>query len=318
MFASDEHDRRRHSGHVSSQKVWSLDLRAVHVFVTIAAERGFRRAAQRLQISPASASQAVSKLERHLGVRLFDRSRGGVRLTFDGQALLPPATAVLNAADTVELVARAQQTRSPLRVGTLLGLHADLIDRAAPPGEGGETPPLRLTSTGWDDPTCGLRHAAVDVAILAGPTDHDTRFVRRHADCERLVAMVAATSPLARRATLTLADLDACGWARIATTDDRWRSYWRLDDLRGGSPREHSDPHETPASLVFAIRRGRGVWTTLASFGDRFLFDGLALVPVADAEPVAVDVAWRRDLATTSIERFAQQIVADAAARLGQ
>jgi DNA-binding transcriptional LysR family regulator len=43
------------------------------VFLTVAAERSFSRAAVRLYRTQPAISQAISRLERELGERLFDR-----------------------------------------------------------------------------------------------------------------------------------------------------------------------------------------------------------------------------------------------------
>lgn len=48
----------------------------------------FRAAAAELKLSPSAVSHAVRKLERTLGVALFDRTAGVVRLSADGESLM--------------------------------------------------------------------------------------------------------------------------------------------------------------------------------------------------------------------------------------
>ena len=63
-----------------------------------AAETGsFKEAARELGYTQAGVSYAVGALERELGVSLFVREYGGVRLTADGEALLPWMQDVCNA-----------------------------------------------------------------------------------------------------------------------------------------------------------------------------------------------------------------------------
>ncbi|MGA8528877.1 MAG: LysR family transcriptional regulator, partial [Acidobacteriaceae bacterium] len=61
------------------------------VFRTVADESSNRRAAERLHLSQAAVSQQVQALEGELGIALFDRGKGRVRLTEGGAALLPYA-----------------------------------------------------------------------------------------------------------------------------------------------------------------------------------------------------------------------------------
>lgn len=68
---------------------------ALTVFVAVAEERGFAKAARRLGISPPAATRAVAALEQHLGVALLHRSTRSVTLTEDGIALLDRARDVL-------------------------------------------------------------------------------------------------------------------------------------------------------------------------------------------------------------------------------
>ena len=58
----------------------------LRVFVTVAEEESFTRAARRLGISQPAVSQNVAELEKQLGIPLFERGRGEVSLTPEGSA----------------------------------------------------------------------------------------------------------------------------------------------------------------------------------------------------------------------------------------
>jgi DNA-binding transcriptional LysR family regulator len=74
-----------------------MEVRQLRVFVAVAEEGGFSRAAERLYVVQSAVSAAVRGLERELGARLFDRDTRHVELTDAGRALLPEARTVLSA-----------------------------------------------------------------------------------------------------------------------------------------------------------------------------------------------------------------------------
>ena len=77
-------------------------LRHFWYFVAVAEERHFGRAAKRLGVSQPPLSQQIQMLERTLGVKLFERSREGARLTREGSDILGPVRSFLDHAHRLE------------------------------------------------------------------------------------------------------------------------------------------------------------------------------------------------------------------------
>lgn len=100
-----------------------MELRQLEYFAAVADEGGFSRAAERLGIVQSAVSQQVRRLERELGVALFDRTTRRVRLSGAGERLLPEARAVLAAAHRTRRVAAdlASGSEGVLRLGTVQG-----------------------------------------------------------------------------------------------------------------------------------------------------------------------------------------------------
>jgi len=82
-----------------------LSLRQLFYFVTIAEERRFSRAAERLHISQPPLTQRIQALERDLGVQLFTRTGHQVELTEGGRLILAEVKSMLGQADRVQEVA---------------------------------------------------------------------------------------------------------------------------------------------------------------------------------------------------------------------
>lgn len=83
-----------------------MDIFSLRVFLTVAEERSFSRAAVRLFRTQSAVSQAVRRLETDLHEVLFDRTTREARLTEAGRTLKDYAERVLNVAEEAEKAVR--------------------------------------------------------------------------------------------------------------------------------------------------------------------------------------------------------------------
>ena len=84
------------------------NLQALVSFFEAAAGGSFTAAAMRLDLTPAAVSKNVMKLERQVGVRLFNRTTRRLQLTAEGEAFAEQSRAALRALDdAVSAVSRA-------------------------------------------------------------------------------------------------------------------------------------------------------------------------------------------------------------------
>jgi DNA-binding transcriptional LysR family regulator len=79
-----------------------VDLRRLRYFVTVAEERNFTRAAERLHVAQPALSRQVRLLEEELGVELMHRTTHVFELTEAGRYLFEHAPALLDTADALE------------------------------------------------------------------------------------------------------------------------------------------------------------------------------------------------------------------------
>ncbi|MEK5238412.1 LysR family transcriptional regulator [Paenibacillus sp. FSL L8-0470] len=94
-----------------------MELRQLQYALQIAAERNFSRAADKLHIAQPSLSQQLSKLEKELGVMLFQRNTSSVELTHAGHKFVEQAGAII---DAVELLRQEMSDISQLRTGSVV------------------------------------------------------------------------------------------------------------------------------------------------------------------------------------------------------
>jgi DNA-binding transcriptional LysR family regulator len=90
----------------------SVEIAQVEAFLAVGTFGGFRRAADALRVSQPAISARIKALEDSLGVRLFERGRGGLALSPAGRALRPHAEQLLHA------LALARQAVHDLRPAT--------------------------------------------------------------------------------------------------------------------------------------------------------------------------------------------------------
>ncbi|MGP4094853.1 LysR family transcriptional regulator [Nonomuraea sp. KM90] len=145
-----------------------LMLREIHCFTRVAERLSFSAAAADLGMSQPAMSQAITRLERAAGIRLFERTAREVRLTGEGKALLAYAEQVIESARsfTAEAARLARPTihlAYPPIVGTLA---ARIVRRLA-----GRTPSVgvELRAAGRGAAVRALADGEVSAAILATP-----------------------------------------------------------------------------------------------------------------------------------------------------
>lgn len=94
----------------------------------------FLKAAEQCFVTQPTLSQQIQKLEEHLGIVLFDRSRQPILPTHDGEAILAQISRVIAESQRVEeLVAEAQgEVRGEFRLGVIPTLAPYLLPRFLP------------------------------------------------------------------------------------------------------------------------------------------------------------------------------------------
>lgn len=183
-----------------------MEFRQLQLFVAVAEELHFGRAALRIGMAQPPLSQQIRRLEAELGVPLLTRTSRRVALTPAGAQVLDGARDLLSRrADLKAAVRRAAQGETGvLRLGfnpsSAFGLLPDIIRRFR-----AELPGVTLQIDDRDGLDMGLTLAAgdLDLAIVRGPFRHPA------AVCETLLReplmlVLPAAHPLAGRTATPL------------------------------------------------------------------------------------------------------------------
>ncbi len=108
-----------------------MEIYQLKTFVAVAQEGTITRASERLCLSQPAVSAHIKAMEETLGLRLFQRTPQGMRLTADGERLLAKAEQTLMAHRAI--LDEASQIRGQLsgnlRLGAVASLNADIVGR---------------------------------------------------------------------------------------------------------------------------------------------------------------------------------------------
>jgi DNA-binding transcriptional LysR family regulator len=97
-----------------------MRIEQLEYLVAVNRHGSLRRAGEHLHVSQPALSEAITKLERELGVTLLDRHRSGARISHAGRDLLQPMAEVLDSVARLRAAAGDQlASRRMLRVGTV-------------------------------------------------------------------------------------------------------------------------------------------------------------------------------------------------------
>jgi DNA-binding transcriptional LysR family regulator len=98
-----------------------VEFRQLQYALQIAQEKNFSRAAEKLLIAQPSLSQQLAKLEKELGVLLFQRTTSSVELTHAGSLFVERAQKIIDMADQLhkEMEDLSNMRRGKLVVGSL-------------------------------------------------------------------------------------------------------------------------------------------------------------------------------------------------------
>ncbi|WP_018353279.1 LysR family transcriptional regulator [Longispora albida] len=293
-----------------------MELREIEIFLTLAEELHFGRAAERLRLTQSRVSQSIKKQERQLGGLLFDRNNRTVRLTDLGTQLR--ADLVPGYRQIQDAVARASATgrgfAGVLRVGVQSAWSGDLVLAAATAfGTANPDCDIQIREVPLSDPFGGLQSGQLDLQLTIRPAEEPGLTAGPLVFSLPRVLVVSSGHPLAQRQAISMEDLAGLDVVTVDGPPDYWIRHHIPARTPGGRPIQPAfavAEWETAWSLVAS---GKGVFMAASwAADDRYHYNrpALAFVPIHDAPPLEWGLLWRTDAATVMLRSFAEAVVA--------
>jgi LysR family hydrogen peroxide-inducible transcriptional activator len=186
-----------------------MTLNELRYIVAVARERHFGRAARACFVSQPTLSAAVKKLEDELGVQLFERTPGDVRLTATGQRIVEQAQRVLEQSAAIAEIARAgkDELAAPLRVGFIHTVGPYLLPELIPIlRKRAPKMPILVEEHTKESLRERLKEGALDVVLVSAPFSEPGVVTLPLYD-EPFALVLPAGHPLTAKKTLTIEEL---------------------------------------------------------------------------------------------------------------
>jgi len=261
-------------------------LSNVQMFVRVYELGSMSAAARDQRTSPAVASARVAELEKHLGVRLFNRTTRSLQPTSNGQIFYEGALKILEAISEAEgaLTHATAKPRGTLFVAAPLGIGRRLIAPHVPSFKD-ENPEIELRLR-LSDRSIDVTAEGLDLVFHLGTLEDSTLKMRVIAECPRVLC--AAPEYIARRGkpadgVALVRDQHDCLNLRFPGARE---FQWTLQGPDGPQRHKISGPFESDDGDVLTgwALDGRGIVMKPVFEVAEHLVNG-TLVPVAEASP---------------------------------
>jgi DNA-binding transcriptional LysR family regulator len=246
-----------------------------------------------MRISPAVASNRIKELEKHLGVRLFNRTTRQLMPTEHGNVFYSGAKAVLEAIVEAEaaVAALSGQPRGTIRVTAPLGLGRRLIASGIPDFHD-RYPDIEVRLR-LSDHNVDILKEGIDVAFRLGLIEDSSLRMRGIMECERV--LVAAPKYIAARGEPAeprdlLGKRHDCLMLRYPGLKEH---YWTLQTPSGPQKFEVHGPYDSDDGDVLTewALAGRGIVNKPRFEVEPFIREGRLKVVLAGCAPTPIQFA---------------------------
>ena len=296
-----------------------MDEKKIQAFLMVVKLGSINKAAERLDYTQPALTQMMNSLERDLGCRLLSRGHGGVKLTREGEALLPLLENVSNSMKKLrkEIVRLTAEQKQSIRIGAYPSITKSWLSNV-----------IREFRKKYPDISIDLRvggyeieewllNGAVDIAFVdesVGAHYHWIPLMR-----DPYYAVVSVNCPLSQGTEVSLPQLSE--YPFILSEINELRSFAQEDRVERGLHINATDD----ASLLSLVEQGLGV-SILPSTSLKNHSDQIAVLKLTPTISRTLGMACREENLPTDVtafirftkERMAQETQSEAVVKPSQ
>jgi DNA-binding transcriptional LysR family regulator len=295
-----------------------MEIRELTYFMAVAEDLSFTKAAVRLRMSQPPLSQAIAKLERKLGTRLFEReARTAPRLTPAGHVLMREAKRILQQIEQTEsLLDSVVADVQPLRIGTISSVLAGLLPSVVRSFTAAHPEARVLVEESEEQAILSdLVRGSVDLGFTR-VRGIDDRFEAQRLAVEPLMCALPDTHALAGDASVSLADLADDDFIMF-NRDDAPQAYDRivLACVRAGFSPRIPIHAVNDLSMLSTVACGLGV-SIMPYLSSYLPIPGVRFVPIAEEwARTPLSMVWLAGRPNPMTQAFAAQVRAELVSR---
>ncbi|QXH33692.1 LysR family transcriptional regulator [Pseudomonas muyukensis] len=289
-----------------------METRHLRYFLAIADSGSITRAAEQLDIAQPALSQALVRMEKELGVKLFERSRRGALLTPAASAIIDDLRASLANIDAATQRARAigAKRAGRLIIGfvstALFGTLPRALDRMQARHPGVD---MVLREMSNAEQALALQRGEIDIGLLHTPVSIQGNMREQRINQDPLIAVLPSDYPVGEDGKVGLAQLAATGlvWfpeQQLPLIRNAILSTFR----RQGHPIEIIQEANRTLTVVAYVAAGRGV-SLLPATVQALHFEGTRYSQIrdgADLPHFELSAIWPAQSRASMADHFAE------------
>ena len=234
-----------------------MNISKYQTFLKVVELGSLTRAAEALGYTQSGVSHIIGSLEDELGFALLTRSRAGVRLTSDGERVLPAIRAILKGVDQLDEIVSAIRglDTGTIRVGTFTSVAVHWLpgmikafQQAHPNIE------FKLLNGDYHDVEHWLQDGSIDVGFVPLPARVECRTIPLRED--RLLAILPKDHPKAKLNRFPVADFAGEDFISLLKNSDH--DARRAMELAGVTPKIKFTTKDDYA-IIAMVENGLGV-----------------------------------------------------------